>query len=450
MVAAAIGGMAAVVVVVRPTTWTPTADPVARFLVAVTVVLLVCQLLGAVADRMGQPRVLGEVLGGIALGPSVLGQVWPGAQDWIFTPAVATAIGMAAQLGLAVFIFLLGCELRTDTDGHRPAAIGSIVAGGAGLPFVAGLALAVVVGDLWSGTASPTATVFFIGLALSVTAVPVLARILVDLGLEHTRAGTLALASAAAGDGVAWLGLAVILAVSGAEGSLRQVAVAAVVAAGFVLVTVYGVRPLLARLVRRPGASRDGAPVPLLVAVMLGFAAVSQLAGLHVVVGAFLFGAVMPRDAGLAGRLNDHLRGFAIAVLMPLFFVAVGLSTNIGLVATSPAHVVVLVVTLVVAVGTKLAGAGLGARVAGLDRRDALRVGVLMNCRGVTELVVALIGHRLGLINEFGLTVLVLTALLTTLGTAPVVLRLDRSRTAPAATAATAAPVPGGSERGDT
>jgi Kef-type K+ transport system membrane component KefB len=400
-------------------------DPTARFLVAVTVALVVCQLLGVVVGRLGQPRVVGEVIGGIALGPSLLGWVWPAGRAWLFTPPVVSAIGLAAQLGLAVFMFLLGCELRTDVVGQRRRVVTLVVVGGMGLPFVGGVALAAGPGRALAGGAGHGAAILFLGLALAITAVPVLARMLPDLKLERTPVGTLALAAAAVGDGVAWLALALILAVAGPP-SGRQPVVACLGAAGFVLLTVLWVRPLLARLVNRIGPERHRVLAPALVAAALAFAAVSQLVGLHVVVGAFLFGAVMPRNTTLVAHLDEQVRGFAVTVLLPLFFVGIGLSTSVALVGVSPGHLALFAATLVVAVGTKVTGAAAGARLAGLPGRDALRVGALMNCRGVTELVVASIGYQYHLVNQFGLTVLVLAALATTVVTTPVIHVLDR------------------------
>jgi K+:H+ antiporter len=407
--------------------WGQVNDPVARFLVAVTVALAVCQVLGAAVHRLGQPRVVGEVIGGIALGPSLLGWVWPAGRAWLFTPSVVSAIGMAAQLGLALFMFLLGCELHTDIVGTRQRTVALVVVGGLGLPFVCGVGLAAGIGHPMAGRTGDGAWVLFLGLALAITAVPVLARMLLDLGLERTPVGTVSLAAAAVGDGVAWLALALILAVTGA-GAGRHPVVACLEAAGFVLLTVLWVRPLLAMLVERIGPERDRILAPVLVAAALGFAAVSQLVGLHVVVGAFLFGVVMPRNTALAAHLNEQLRGFAVTVLLPLFFVGIGLTTSVGLIGGSPGRLGVFAATLLVAVAAKVAGAAAGARLAGVTGRDALRVGALMNCRGVTELVVASIGYQFHLINQFGLTVLVLTALVTTLGTAPMMHALSRPR----------------------
>ncbi|GAB1513334.1 cation:proton antiporter [Actinophytocola sp. KF-1] len=411
-----VGGL--VVLVAAAAMWGPAlveghpADPVARFLFSVAVILLVCHVTGAVLRRFGQPPVLGEVVGGLLLGPSVLGLAFPAAQDWLFPAPVLTALNHAAQLGLIVFMFLLGCELRTDRIGSR-RVVGATVLGGMGLPFAAGACVALTAPALGDGG---TGFVLFFGLALSITALPVLARILVDLGLADTRLGATALSSAAVGDGVAWFALTVILAGTGLSGT-GDVATTAGLAVALVVVTVLCVRPALRTLVARAGSHQ--LLLGTLVVGALGYAGVTQLIGLHPVIGAFLFGVAVPRNAPAVTRIGEQLQGFAIAILLPLFFAGVGLSTSVGLLGESVANWLLFLLVLAVATASKFAGAGGGARLAGLPGREAVRLGTLMNCRGVTELVVAAIGLQYGLVNELGFTILVLVAVLTTAATGP-------------------------------
>ncbi len=387
-------------------------DPVARFLFSVAVILFVCHVFGALLRRFGQPAVLGEVIGGLVLGPSVLGLLWPGSRAALFPEPVLTALGYAAQLGLIVFMFLLGCELRTDRLGGT-RVVGATVVGGMGLPFAAGALIAVAAPVLGSGS---LAYVLFFGLALSITALPVLARILVDLGLADSRLGVTALSAAAVGDGAAWLVLTVILAGTGLSGT-GDIATTAGLAAALIVVTLLCVRPALRVLV-----ARTGSPQLLLgglVVGAIGYAGLTQLIGLHPVIGAFLFGVVVPRDAPAVTRIGEQLQGFAIAILLPLFFAGVGLSTSVGLLGGSVGNWLLFAVVLVAATVTKFVGAGTAARLAGLPAQDAVRLGTLMNCRGVTELVVATIGLQYGLVSELGFTILVLVAILTTAATGP-------------------------------
>ncbi|MBF8188883.1 cation:proton antiporter [Nonomuraea sp. K274] len=398
-------------------------DPIARFLLAVAVIVLLSNLAGALLSRLRQPPIIGEILGGLLLGPSVLGAVWPAGREWILPEQVLATLDLAAQLGLVTFMFLLGCELRLSTVRARQGLIASVVTLGMGLPFVAGTGIALLSGDMMRGPAGDgIAAPLFFGLALSITALPVLARILLDLGMREG-VGVLALACAAVGDVVMWGALTVllaVLAVTGAGHALLTLGLGALLLA----VTMLAVRPALAALVRRAGAENRFV-LPVLVTGALIFAAASQLVGLHPLIGAFLFGTIVPRESAVVERIGHQLQGFTLMVLLPLFFAGVGLRTSVGLISGSAAHWLLFGAVLAIAVATKVLGGYGGARLGGLPRQDALRLGVLLNCRGVTELVVATIGYQYHLINELGLTVLTLVALITTAATAPVMRLLN-------------------------
>lgn len=415
----------------------PLVDPAGRFLLAVAVILAVCHLIGALLARLGQPRVVGEILGGLLLGPSALGGWWAGGWAWLFAPEVIRVVEMAAQLGLVVFMFLLGSELQFGHVRARRRAVAWVVAGAVGLPLLTGAGLAWAGRDLISDPVHPTpARVAFFAIALSITALPVLARILVDLKLAGTPLGSLALTCAAVGDGIAWAGLTVLLGVVGVSGSGDVVATAAL-AAALLLVTFIVVRPVLAAVMTTVHTRATGRLplMPVLVAGVLAFAAAAHLVGLHPALGGFLFGLAMPRGSAAVARVHEQLWSFVVLVLLPLFFAGVGLHTTIGSVGGSPAAWLLLGAVLAVAVGAKVAGAGAGARLAGIAPREALQLGALMNCRGVTELVVAAIGFHYQLVNARGLTVLVLMALVTTALTGPLMRafggRPPRSRPAP-------------------
>jgi Kef-type K+ transport system membrane component KefB len=402
-------------------------DLVAHFLLAIAVILVLCHLLGALARMLGQPAVVGEIVGGLVLGPSLLGLVWPAARDWLLPAAVVGPLQLAAQLGLAAFMFLLGCDLRLDHVRRQRRAVGAVVGGAMALPFVGGLAVAVLSRDVMAGSAAgPVSLPIFFGLAVAITAMPVLARILVDLRLADTPMGSLAMASAAVGDGIAWGALTAILAVLGAGGP-GSLAMRFATATGLGLFAVFVIRPLLRVLIRRQADRGTDDParqaLPIIIAGAIGFAAATQFLGLHPAIGAFLFGIVVPRHPSLTARLDEHRRGFVVTALVPLYFVGIGLNTAVGLLGSNLGHWLLLAGVLTVAMGTKFAGAALGARAAGTPPRDALVLGALMNCRGVTELVIAGIGYQYHLINSLGLTVLVLVALITTAVTSPLVRR---------------------------
>jgi Kef-type K+ transport system membrane component KefB len=424
-----VAGLAVSVVLLAP--WSSgegKVDPVARFLFSVAVILLVCHLLGELLRRWGQPPVLGEIVGGLVLGPSLLGLFWPAAQHWLFPPEVLSGLNLAAQLGLITFMFLLGCELRTDRIVSRKV-VGGAVLGGMGLPFVAGAGLALAASDVLAGQSTPLDHVLYFGLALSITALPVLARVLVDLRMDTTPLGVTALSCAAIGDGVAWTALTVLLAGTG------DAVTTGVLAVAVVTLTFVGLRPALALLVRR--TTSDQLLLGTLAVGAIGFAGLTQLIGLHPVIGAFLFGVAVPRDAPAVERISQQLQGFAVAILLPLFFAGVGLSTSVGLLGANAGHWLLFAAVLATAMVTKYVGTSAGALLGGLSRRQTVQLGTLMNCRGVTELVVATVGLQYGLINQLAFTMLVLVAIITTAFTGPVMRALTRDDRTPATTPTT-------------
>ncbi|MGW1894593.1 cation:proton antiporter [Streptomyces sp. NPDC002004] len=402
-----------------------TVDVMARFLLAVAAVILLSHLLGALLGRLGQPLVVGEILGGLLLGPSVLGWLWPSGQKWLFAPDVTSTLGMAAQLGLIVFMFLLGCELRVDSLRERRSALGGIVVGGMGLPFLTGLGIAAAAPGLLKGSVPQYAAYLcYFGLAMSITALPVLARMLTDMRMDRTPLGQVALAAAAMGDGVAWLALTVILAVTGTGGA-GSIAATFGLTVALVAVTAFVVRPLLAAAVR-PASRRAGTErlLPMLLVGALAYAVITQVLGLHPVIGAFLFGTAVPRGSAVTERIAQQLQGFTLTILLPLFFAGVGLNVSVRTLGLNPWHWLLFAGVIVGATVAKLVGAGGAARLTGLSASESMRFGTLMNCRGVTELVIAGIGWERHLISTTGLTMLVLMALVTTAMTGPLMRRL--------------------------
>jgi Kef-type K+ transport system membrane component KefB len=398
----------------------PVLGQLTKFLLAVTAILGICHLLGAVCTRLRQPPVVGELAGALLLGPSLLGAVAPGVQHGLFTPGVLGAIDLAGQLGLVVFMFLLGSELRIERLAGNRRTVGLVVAGSISIPFAAGAGFASLVPGWFapSNVALPVYLVFF-GLAISITALPVLARILTDHGAETSGTGTLALTVAAIGDGLAWAILTVILATAGAHDT-GQLIVRAALAIVLLVVTFAAVRPAVAAFLRRAErlGTGDRPVMALLVAGAIAFAAATDAIGLHPIIGAFLFGVVLPRDHSLVARAGDRLNDFAVVVLLPLFFASVGLKANFAAFAGATGWLL-LGGALAVAVLSKFAGAAGAAALAGTGRRQALRLGALMNCRGITELVIANVGLQQGLITTLGYTIIVLIAIVTTAVTGP-------------------------------
>jgi Kef-type K+ transport system membrane component KefB len=398
-------------------------DPVAHFLLALAVIVALSHLFGAGMPKLGQPRVIGEIVSGLLLGPSALGALSPGLRAWLFPAETVDALGMAAQLGLVIFVFLLGCDLDIGQARRQRRVVGFVAAGAIVPPFLGGVGIAALAHPSMAGSAAgPISYPVFVGLAMSITALPVLARILLDWGIGDTRAGTVSLAAATIGDGLAWAALTLILATTRDKGGGLAITTIVLVGA-LVVVTAAGVRPALSRLlwwVQRSATSQRLA-LPILLAGLAGFASVTQLIGLHPVIGAFLFGLAVPRRIPAVIEAGRQLSAFAVPVLLPVFFAGVGLSTSVGTLGSSAASWSLFGAALLVATVTKFSGAAGGARLAGLSTRDCMQVGALMNCRGVTEITVAAVGLQNRIISVSGFTILVLLAVITTAATVPLV-----------------------------
>jgi Kef-type K+ transport system membrane component KefB len=373
----------------------------------VAVVIVVARIAGALFRRIGQPPVIGEVIAGIALGPSLLG-------DWsngLFPIESRPLLRILASLGLVVFMFLVGLEMNLGhLSGDRRRISSAVAVLGTFVPFAMGIVLALALHPSHrTGDFVPFA--LFIGAAMSTTAFRVLARILQERKIYDTPLGVLTMASAAGDDVLTWASLAVVVAIVAATGAwtLPYILVLSV-AFGVLMIVV--VRPRLARYGDRTLGSAE---LTLVVAGLLASAFVTSAIGIHEIFGAFLLGAVFPRGP-LADALRGHLGSIA-AILLPVFFVTTGLNVDIGAVGLEGLWQLALI--LLVACAGKLLGAGVGARLQGLARRESVAMGVLMNTRGLTELVVLNIGRELGVLDGPLFTLLVIMAVVTTVATSP-------------------------------
>ncbi|MFF7714320.1 cation:proton antiporter [Streptomyces sp. NPDC087659] len=399
-------------------------------LVAVPAAILACQAGAALLRRFGQPPVIGEIAMGIVLGPSLLGWLWPEAQHWLFPESVLPYTSVLGQLGLLGFMFLVGLEL--DLGALRGSSRTAVAVSQAGMLVPLGLG-ALLAFPLY-GRLAPDGVGFvpftlFMAVAMSVTAFPVLARILVDRGLYGTPLGALAMACAAVDDVAAWCLLALVVALT-AAGSPFDALSAAGLTVAFGVAMVLVVRPLLARWAARGRADRanDGVVLVLLFSGLCLSALATDLIGVHTLFGAFLFGVATPRGHRRVEASAARLRAVVVPVLLPLFFVHTGLSTEIGALAADPAQWLWTGALLAVAVLGKWGGAAGAARMCGRPWREAMSIGALMNCRGLTELVVLTIGLELGVIGPDLFTMLVLVALITTALTAPAVSHFRRGK----------------------
>ncbi|MFF7408564.1 cation:proton antiporter [Streptomyces lydicus] len=401
-----------------------TAPPILpALLLSLPLVLTACWAGGAVCKRLGQPPVIGEIAAGILLGPSVLGRACPAATAALFPPGLAPVLDSLGQLGLLCFMFLLGRELDPEAvRGERRTAL-TVALTGLAVPLVCGALLALALyGHYAPETADRLPFALFLGVALSITAFPVLARILADRGLTGTRLGTLSLTCAAVDDVLAWSLLALVAALA-RNTSLGAVLRTVLLTVAFAALLLRVVRPLLARVLRRTGAATTFA----LVTCCLCLAALAtDRIGVHAVVGAFLFGAATPRDSPSVHQVAQGMSQFAVPFLLPLFFISTGLRIDIGTLGPHPAPWLWCGVILLVATTTKWGGTALAARACGSDWRGALSLGALMNCRGLTELIVLTAGLDLHLIGPELYTMLVLMALTATALTSPALTALMR------------------------
>jgi K+:H+ antiporter len=405
-------------------------------LLDLVVVLALARLLGAGARLLHQPPVLGEILAGILLGPSLLGSAWLG--SWLgfspgrelFPAGLRPALTALADVGLVLFMFVVGMELDQKLVRGKGRVAAGVCLGSMLLPFALGCGVALWLAGRHAPPDRTLAFVLFFGAAMSATAFPVLARILTDRGMQRTELGGLALASAAVIDVLAWTLLAVVVAIAGTEGN-EQWHVA--LAVPYALVMLFGVRPLLRRLV--PSYQRSGRLTPgLLALVLIGLLAsawATEWMQVHFIFGAFLFGAVMPRSGlpvrgqggtdlaaeRLGQEILERLEQLAVLLLLPMFFVVSGLAVD--LTTLNLGAMGALAVILVVAVVGKLAGAYAGARLTGVARRRSAALATLINTRGLTEIVILTVGLQKGVLDNELFSLMIVMALVTTAMTGP-------------------------------
>ncbi|MGH9330212.1 MAG: cation:proton antiporter [Vicinamibacterales bacterium] len=361
---------------------------------------------------------IGEVLGGILLGPSLLGRIAPDVSAYVLPAAVAPFLGVIAQLGVILYMFLVGLDLNVDPlRGRARAAVAtshaSIVA-----PFVLGSLLALYLYPRLSTNDVPfTSFALFMGVAMSITAFPVLARILTDRGMSRSELGVIALTCAAADDVTAWCLLAFVVGV--VQSQVESALLVAVFTLGFIAVMFLAVRPAIARLVARRGdtSPAQGTVALVLVGLLLSALATERI-GVHAVFGAFLFGAIVPRESGLGQALTGRLEDLVTILLLPAFFAFTGMRTEIGLVSGASEWAICGLIILVATAG-KFGGTLVAARLTGMEWRHAAGLGILMNTRGLMELIVLNIGLDLGVISPTLFTMMVIMALVTTIATTP-------------------------------
>ena len=399
--------------------------PLARLFLAIAVIVAACKLAGLLMRKLGQPPVIGEIAAGMVLGPSVLGALWPSGSDFLLPDTVLPQINILAQLGVVLFVFLTGLELDLGKlKGRGPLAL-VVSHVSIATPFMLGVLLAVPAYDRFApeGVGFLPFALFF-GVSMSITALPVLARILVDLGIYRTRIGTLVMTCALAGDVTAWILLALVIAVVGVS-SIAGVLTTAALTTVFAIL-LFALRPWLTRLLESPGAHRVRLIVQTVIVGILVCATATEWIGVHAIFGAFLLGLVLPGESIVGEKLFGTINSLTSTLLLPLFFAYSGLRTELTLLGDGSMWAWCGAV-LVLAIVGKLVGATIASRAMGADWNHSVQIGALMNSRGLTELVVLNIGLDLGVLTKDLFAIMVLMTLVTTAVASPIVTALRKS-----------------------
>ena len=407
----------------------PQVDVVLHVLGTLACVIFLGAIFGRLCQYVGQPPVIGEIAAGLALGPSLLGWLSPEAMHWLIPPqaidphsAVPTSLKVIAQLGIILYMFLVGLDLNAAQLRHKARAAVAISHASIVLPFVLGSVLSLWLYPMLSDRGVAFISfALFMGVAMSITAFPVLARILTDRNLQNTPMGTVALSCAAADDVTAWCLLSLVVGVAKAEvGTAGRIAGGA---AAFILVMFLVARPLLIRyaaLIDRRQGGRPAYAIASVYVLILSAAALTEWIGIHAIFGAFLLGVVIPSESGLANSFLSKLKEPVTVLLLPAFFAYTGMRTEIGLLNNWSQWAICAAILGVATLG-KFGGTFIAARCAGETWRDAGILGMLMNTRGLMELIVLNIGLDLGVVSPTLFAMMVIMALVTTMITSPVI-----------------------------
>lgn len=399
-------------------------------LVQLMAIILAARLFAALARRVKQPGVVGEIAAGLVLGPSCFGYFFPDLSQRVFDPAVSDVFGVLSQLGLILMLFVVGLEFDfSHLRLHGRAAVGVSLAGIA-LPFALGVGLGHLVHPYLEPNhagqpVSELGFLLFMGVAMSITAIPVLGRIMIELGITRTRIGALTISAAAVDDACGWILLATIASIVQAEFHVWHTVRMIAETLGFFLAMVVVVRPLLKRFIRKAIQQGQGDLGPGSLSVVYAAVFLSALAtnliGIFAIFGAFTLGTVLSDEPQLREIMGRHLRNFLTVIFLPIFFTYTGLRTDVGTLHTA-GHWLMFLAVLACAVGGKLGGCGLAAWLGGQSPREAFCIGTMMNTRALMELIVINLGRDLGVIPDSVFCMLVFMALATTVMATPLLL----------------------------
>ena len=385
----------------------------------IAVIIITARGVGRLFRMIGQPQVVGEMVAGLLLGPSVFGALAPGLFHRVFPSESLGYLNALSQIGLLLFMFMIGLELDLRLLRGRAHAALLISQAGIAVPFVLGLLLASWLYAVLAPAGVPLLSFsLFMGIAMSITAFPVLARILREKRLLGTKLGVATLAAASVDDVMAWTGLAIIVMIVRSGDATMSPAVMIAGTLTFAILMVGVVRPLMRRwsVTWRNNASQDAIAAMLVLALVCAW--ITEILGVHALFGAFLAGAIVPANRPIVREVIHKLEDLTVVFLVPLFFAFTGLRTSLGLLQGVEMWVYALVI-IAVAVAGKAGGCGIAARLSGMSWRDAAALGVLMNTRGLMELVVLNIGLDIGVIGPELYAMMVVMAIVTTFLTTP-------------------------------
>ncbi|WP_394826477.1 cation:proton antiporter [Pendulispora albinea] len=393
--------------------------PLPLFVVQAILVIVTSRALGAVARRFGQPMVVAEIVAGIVLGPSLLGWLLPGFEAAVFPAKSMQLLGLLSQIGLILFMFLVGLEFDPKMLKGRTRSSVAISHTSIVVPFALGALLAWHLHGEYAPSGVPlTSFTLFMGTAMSITAFPVLARILTERNLLRSRVGTIAITCAAVDDITAWCILAFVVAIARSAtltGAVRTSALTLL----YITVMFLAARPLLRRWLERIHVGLTQNLIAVALVLLLLSSWVTELIGIHALFGAFLFGAILPKEGNFAANIAHKLGDLVVVLMLPLFFAYSGLRTQLGLLSGTKDWIVCAGIVVLACIG-KFGGSTVAARLTGLPWRESSAIGTLMNTRGLMELVVLNIGLDLGVLSPVLFTMMVIMALVTTLLTTPV------------------------------
>lgn len=407
-------------------------DQLAILLAQIAIILAASRLMGMLAAKLRQPQVIGEILAGVLLGPTLLGWAWPAASKALFPPGESMVVlNLVAQLGVILFLFLVGLEFDPKILQTRGKSAAAISVSGIIVPFVIGFAATYPLIHLFDAAhqTNPFPTALFMGAAMSVTAFPVLARIVTERNLQKTEEGGMAIAAAAVDDVLAWTMLAAVVAFVPGNGESTSPIVKLSMAIGYVLVMLLVVKPFLVRVQQlyERQKSLSAGVLAILLLTLLCSAIATELIGVHALFGAFVAGFIMPKKSEFVQDVTDRLEAFALVFLLPMFFAYAGLRADLRDILHWD-MIGYTALLIVLACAGKLGGGMLAARLTGLTWRSSFTLGVLMNTRGLMELIILTLGLNLGVINRPVYGMMVVMALVTTGMAAPLLEFLLPSR----------------------